>query len=251
MSEEHQAGQQRIVLASGSPRRKEILDDAGIPFEVMVPDVDEHVDDATAADPELAAKTIAERKAGAVVQELLASDDLHGAYVVLAADTTVVLDGRIFGKPHGFSEAKGMLRALSGKTHQVITGVSVWMIVAEQTGDASTNDSTDADSADNPADDSADEQPANDQQQPRISMGHRTFADVSHVTFKRLSDDVINDYLAKGESYDKAGAYAIQGEGRNLVANLEGDYDNVVGLPLRRIQELFPQIFGEPATHSA
>lgn len=222
-------GSQHIILASSSPRRKEILERAGIPFEVMTPDVDEHVDDAIAADPELAAKTIAERKAGAVVQELLASDSIHGTYVVLAADTTVVLDGRIFGKPHGFSEAKGMLRALSGKTHQVITGVSVWMIVAERTDVAS----------------------ASDPSQPRISMGHRTFADVSHVTFKRLSDDAINDYLAKGESYDKAGAYAIQGEGRNLVANLEGDYDNVVGLPLHRIQELFPQIFGDTATHSS
>jgi len=232
---------------------------------VIAPKVDEHLTKAEAADPEKAAQTIADRKAGGALQVLLADETLRGAYVILAADTMVVLNKKIFGKPHGFSEAKGMLRALSGNTHEVITGVSVWMLVATDpnlnTPDPNAQDSRSQDSSsqtlrsqDSRTQDSracnsdaekSDEGHSDAQQfAPRISMGHRTFSDVSHVTFKKLSDDEIDAYLAKGESYDKAGAYAIQGEGRNLVAHLEGDMDNVIGLPLGRIQQIFPDIFG-------
>lgn len=200
-----------VVLASGSPRRRELLEQAGVQFIVHTPatPVDETLEPDLAANPEEAAKKLAERKAGAVVQEVLAGN-YTGMLIVIGADTMVVLDGTIFGKPRSLSDAKHMLRSLSGRTHEVITAVSVWMISAPDTDD--------------------------------ISLGFRTFADVSRVTFRDLTDEEIADYLARGESFDKAGAYAIQGEGAALVDHYDGAWDTIVGLPAGRLIEEFPDL---------
>lgn len=122
-----------VILASSSPRRRELLDAAGVKFTVRTPatPVDESLEPDLAADPEEAAKKLAERKAGAVIQEVLA-ENYTGMLIVIGADTMVVLDGKIFGKPRSASDGKHMLRQLSGRTHEVITAVSVWMVAAPQ-----------------------------------------------------------------------------------------------------------------------
>lgn len=203
-----------IILASNSPRRCDLLAREGVHFIVRtaVAPVDETLDDELRANPSQAARELAKRKAGAVVQELLAVDASQRAaeVAVIGADTMVVLDGRIFGKPHSFSEGMGMLRKLSGRTHQVITGVAVFMLRTNEDG--------------------------------TVSMGTGAFSETSDVTFKELSDEEISDYLHRGESYDKAGAYAIQGAGAALVAGYEGDYDNIVGLPVSTLLDAFPAL---------
>ncbi len=206
-----------IILASNSPRRRELLEQAGVKFYVRTADQpgDETLDDELRANPSKAARELAKRKAGAVVQELLAveADQRAPEVAVVGADTMVVLDGRIFGKPHSYSEGVGMLRKLSGKTHEVITGVAVFLLKTDEDG--------------------------------RVSMGKGAFSETSEVTFKRLSDEQIADYLRKGESYDKAGAYAIQGAGADLIEGYEGDWDNIVGLPTSTLLDAFPVLRSE------
>lgn len=200
-----------VVLASASPRRKKLLEDAGVKVRVLAPT--ETVDETLEADdlvmPAEAAKKLAEKKAGAAVQELLASGE-QGMFAVIGADTMVVKGEQIFGKPRNLEDAKRMLRELAGCTHQVITGVSLWMLLVGE-GD-------------------------------EVSLGYRTFADASSVTFKELTDEEIADYLRKGESFDKAGAYAIQGEGRALVKRYDGAFDTIVGLPVERLLADYPDL---------
>ncbi len=205
-----------ILLASKSPRRKQLLEDAGIAFSVRLPEtpVDEALDDDEWADPAEASKKLAEKKAGAVVQELLAAENVEaskGLTLVVGADTIVVLDGEVFGKPRNYSHAKGMLRKLSGRTHEVITAVSLWLV----------------------------EITAPD----KVSVGFRSFTDASAVTFKALSDGEIDAYLHEGESFDKAGAYAAQGKGAALIERVDGDLDTVIGLPVTRLLRDFPEFF--------
>lgn len=205
-----------VILASNSPRRRELLDAAGVNFTVRTPvtPVDESLEPDLAADPEEAAKKLAERKAGAVIQEVL-SENYTGMFIVIGADTMVVLDGKIFGKPRSASDGKHMLRQLSGRTHEVITAVSVWMVAAPNAED--------------------------------VSLGFRTFADISRVTFRDLIDEEITDYLRKGESFDKAGAYAIQGEGASLVDHYDGSLDTIIGLPAERLIKEFPDLVNAEA----
>lgn len=205
-----------VILASNSPRRRELLDAAGVKFTVRTPvtPVDESLEPDLAADPEEAAKKLAERKAGAVIQEVL-SENYTGMLIVIGADTMVVLDGKIFGKPRSASDGKHMLRQLSGRTHEVITAVSVWMVAAPNAED--------------------------------VSLGFRTFADISRVTFRDLTDEEITKYLRKGESFDKAGAYAIQGEGAALVDHYDGSLDTIIGLPATRLIKEFPDLVNAEA----
>lgn len=205
-----------VILASNSPRRRELLDAAGVKFTVRTPvtPVDESLEPDLAADPEEAAKKLAERKAGAVIQEVL-SENYTGMLIVIGADTMVVLDGKIFGKPRSASDGKHMLRQLSGRTHEVITAVSVWMVAAPNAED--------------------------------VSLGFRTFADISRVTFRDLTDEEITKYLRKGESFDKAGAYAIQGEGAALVDHYDGSLDTIIGLPAERLIKEFPDLVNAEA----
>lgn len=212
-SDQQEAPAFRVILASASPRRKQLLEEAGVRFVVHTPQaaVDETLDPDELAMPVEAAKKLAEKKAGAVVQELLA-EQITGHYIVLGADTIVVLDGRIFGKPRNLEDAKRMLRELSGRIHEVITAVSLWMIAAPDEED--------------------------------VSLAYRTLAEKSTVTFKTLTEEEIADYLRKGESFDKAGAYAIQGEGAQLVEGFEGALDNIIGLPVERLLKEFPDLKG-------
>lgn len=205
-----------IILASNSPRRKQLLQDAGVQFRVFTPTepVDETLDADLLAQPEEAVKKLAERKAGAAVQEVLAQNP-----VGLARDRRRH-DGRArwrdLGKPYSADHAREMLRKLSGKTHQVITGVSVWMMLLNET-----------------------EENGGD---GNVSIGFRTFTETSQVTFKELTEEDINAYVATGETIDKAGAYGIQGKGAALVEGYEGDYNNIVGLPVDKLLENFPDL---------
>lgn len=199
-----------IVLASASPRRRELLARAGVPFLVRVADADESLADDLAASPHEAACAVADRKAGTVVQELLASG-ATGMYFVIGADTMVVCAGEIFGKPRNLEDATRMLGALSGVTHEVVTGVACWAVALAPDGTA--------------------------------NVGHRTFWDASQVTFKPLTSQQIADYLRCGESFDKAGAYAAQGEGAKLIDRIDGATDTVIGLPVGRLIEEFPDVF--------
>ncbi len=171
-----------IILASASPRRKELLTTAGVEFEVLVSDADETIPEGTL--PVDAAMLTAEKKALAVAEKCTDA-------VVIGADTIVVLDGRILGKPKDEADAKAMLRFLSGREHEVITGVC-------------------------------------------LTDGIKTekFAQVSKVKFYELTDAEIAAYVATKEPNDKAGAYGIQGKGCVLVEGIEGDYFNIVGLPV-------------------
>lgn len=200
----------KVILASESPRRRDLLARAGVKFTVHASQVDETLEPDLLANPPEGCKKLAERKAGAVVQEILADPEFAGMLIVLGADTMVVHAGEIFGKPRNLSDAKRMLRRLSGDTHQVVTAVSVWMVATNDEG--------------------------------KVSLGFRTFHDTAHVTFHELTDQQIADYLRCGESFDKAGAYAAQGEGAKLIANIEGDRDTVIGLPVTRLLREFPDL---------
>ena len=176
----------KIVLASKSPRRSEILKNAGIDFTVRVADADETIPDGTK--PQDAVVFLAARKAMAVER---AEDEL-----VLGADTVVVLDNKVLGKPKDREDAYNMLRSLSGRVHSVFTGVCA-------IGNG-------------------------------ISI---TFAEETKVEFLPLTDKEILNYIDSNEPYDKAGAYGIQGLASKFVRGIEGDYFNVVGLPISRTYE--------------
>ena len=178
------AGISSLTLASGSPRRRELLADLGIAFQIMVSNVAETL--APDLPPEEQAIALAEEKARAVASGIETG-------VVLGADTVVVLDGKLLGKPEDDADAIDMLRLLSGREHRVVTGVAV---IDAATGSL------------------------------------RSSAVSSVVRFHDLSDDDIAAYVATGEPQDKAGAYAIQGLGGDLVSDLDGCFSNVVGLPL-------------------
>lgn len=209
-----------VILASKSPRRKQLLEEAGVKFTVLTgsSEVDESLEPDLRAQPAEAVKKLAERKAGAVVQEILAQNPV-GLGIIIGADTTVVLDGEMYGKPYSADHAREMLARLSGRTHEVITGVSVWMILLNET-----------------------EEKGGD---GKVSLAFRSFTESSYVTFKELSEKDINAYVATGETIDKAGAYGIQGKGGALVEKYEGDYNNIVGLPVDALLKNFPDILKE------
>lgn len=209
-----------VILASKSPRRKQLLEEAGVSFTVFTgsSEVDESLEPDLRAQPAEAVKKLAERKAGAVVQDIMAQNPV-GLGIVIGADTTVVLDGEMLGKPYSADHAREMLGRLSGRTHEVITGVSVWMVLLNET-----------------------EEKGGD---GKVSLAFRSFSESSFVTFKELSTEDINAYVATGETIDKAGAYGIQGKGGKLVERLEGDFNNVVGLPVDTLLKNFPDILKE------
>lgn len=179
----------KVILASGSPRRKELLESLGWPFDVIVSDVDEHL--LPKEDPVAMAKRLAESKA------LSVSVDFPEAYVI-GSDTIVTIDGQVLGKPADREESLKMLRLLNGKTHRVYSGVA-------------------------------------------LCSGDRMFSDVecTEVTFRQLDEDALSAYVESEEGLDKAGSYAIQGQGALLVQSIHGCYFNVVGLPLYALSCLF------------
>ena len=200
-----------IVLASASPRRRQLLEDAGVAFRVHVADADEALDDELAANPVEAVKELAKRKAMAAIEQLV-TPEYRGTMAVIGADTMVVFRGRIFGKPKDREDAERMLRSLSGHGHDVHTAVSFWMV------DASSGDD--------------------------VGVFNRTFVDTTYVYFKELTDDQIAAYIDSGDPFDKAGAYGIQSGAAAFVDHIEGEYDTVVGFPVARMKREFPDLFG-------
>ena len=180
-----------LILASGSPRRRELLAKMGYSFETCSPDVDEHV----GGHPRDIVLTLARRKA-----EAAAADIPEG--IVIASDTLVSLDGAPLGKPVDAADARRMLRALSGREHEVFSGVCVL--------DARTG-------------------------------WQRAVAVRTGVTFRPLSDAEIDAYIATGEPMDKAGAYGIQGGAGRFVAALDGSFENVMGFPVDEVEALLRQ----------
>ena len=199
-----------IVLASASPRRRQLLEDAGLRFRVHAVDADETLDDNLLEEPLEAVKKLAERKAKAAVEELV-DDEYDGTMVVIGSDTMVVLRGEIFGKPVDVADAERMLRALSGCGHDVNTAVSVWVVHAPKGQD--------------------------------VGLFYRTFVDTTYMYFKDLTDEQVADYIASGDPFDKAGAYGIQSGAGAFVDHIEGSLDTVIGFPVERLQKEFPEIF--------
>jgi septum formation protein len=181
-----------LILASGSPQRRAILEQLGIPFSVVVSDVEE-LERGRAEDVAVAN---ARRKAEAVAA-------LHPDALVLGADTVVCLDDTLYGKPPTSGEAAEMLRALSGQRHEVVGGLYL-------TGEGRA-----------------------------LTAVARTA-----VRFRELSEELIAWYLKSGEWRERAGGYAIQGRGAALVAEIDGDYLNVVGLPVAALLERAPELLG-------
>jgi septum formation protein len=190
----------RLILASASPRRRELLERLGLPFEVRPSGIEEPL--AAGVPASTLATTLARAKAADIADRLRAAGE---AALVLGADTLVVFDGQPLGKPTSQGDARAMLRALRGRSHEVVTAVVV-----------------------------RDAEPAGRE---------LTEAVVSQVLMRDYTDDEIAAYVATGEPDDKAGAYAVQGRGRRLVSRVDGCYTNVVGLPLRTTARLL-QAFG-------
>lgn len=190
----------KLILASASPRRAEILRNAGFDFEILPTEVDESVRPRESAAEYV--RRLAEEKARAAAQKLAAKFQRDSA-VIIAADTSVVLGEIILGKPTSLEEARAMLRRLSGKTHDVLTGLAVLPLR------------------------NADIQPA---------------VESTRVTFARMTAHEIEDYVASGEPFDKAGAYAIQGRCGRFITRIEGCYFNVMGLPLARLYSILREI---------
>jgi len=188
----------RLILASASPRRAELLRAAGIAFDVLAADVDESVLPGEA--PEAHVRRLAGAKVDAVRPRA-------GERPVLGADTVVVVDAEILGKPRDRDDAVRMLRLLSGRTHLVMTGVAL---------------SGGADAQGSP--------PAPERPAPEVA--------VTTVEFARLTEGEIDWYVASGEPADKAGAYAVQGLASRFVTRIDGSYSNVVGLPVALVYKL-------------
>lgn len=182
----------RIILASQSPRRQQLIANIISDFSVVVSQAEEVLPEGIP--PEEAPAYLAGLKAQAVAADY--PDD-----IVIGADTVVILDGAVLGKPCDKDDAARMLRALSGKTHTVITGCVI------------------------------------------VKDGQKTsFSDITRVEFYPLDDREIIEYIATGEPLDKAGAYGIQGRGCVLVKRIEGDFFNVMGLPVARLKRVLERV---------
>jgi septum formation protein len=205
-----------IVLASASPRRQELLHNAGIPFTVQAANINERpLAGESARD---CAERLAREKAMAVFQS-------RPQQCVLGADTIVVVADTILGKPGDAEDAARMLRLLAGRTHAVITGVClVGPVAGGQWSEASKSKIARVAGR-------IDRKPTTGHP-PLATALERTASESTLVTFCELSDDEIRDYIATGEPMDKAGAYAIQGVASRWIPRIDGSYSNVVGLPV-------------------
>ncbi len=192
-----------VILASASPRRRELLGQIGINFRIQVSEADEEIE---VLNPDEMVRELSARKAEAVMTQLAQKE----GSLVIGADTVVSCDGVILGKPVDAEDAKRMLRLLSGRSHEVYTGVT--LLYGEE------------------------------------SRRH-TFYERTAVHFAPMTEREIEDYVATGDPMDKAGAYGIQGICARYITGIEGDYNNVVGLPVGRLyQELktvCPEILSE------
>lgn len=190
----------KIILASASPRRRELLEQIGLAFEVRVSDVEEKV---TVSDPGQVVEELSRQKAEAV---LAALEEMEEDVLVIGSDTVVALEGHILGKPSDAEDAAGMLEELSGRSHEVYTGVT--LLYRPGAGESGGSQEC-----------------------------RKTFHERTKVAFYPLTEQEISDYVSSGECLDKAGAYGIQGIFARHVQGIEGDYYNVVGLPVGRLYQ--------------
>ncbi len=181
----------KIILASASPRRREIMDKLNLSYRVIVPNIDETLNEELPLEKQI--EDLAYRKAMAIKKNR--RDDL-----VIAADTVVVVNHHILGKPHSLSEARKMMKMLSGKTHRVITSIAI--------------------------------------------LGQEEYVDhdVAYVTFSKLNDQEIEDYIQTREPYDKAGGYAIQGWASVFIPRMKGSFYTVMGFPLHLVYNKFREL---------
>ena len=185
----------KLILASASPRRATVLREAGLSFTVLSSAVDETP--IPGESPQALVQRLADGKA-----ELVAARAV-GSAIVIAADTEVVLDGHVLGKPRTSDDARNILKQLSGRTHSVMTGVALIRL-------------------------------------PDCERRH--FVETTLVHFATLSEEEITEYLASEEPFDKAGAYAIQGRAGRFIPRIEGCYFNIVGLPLARLYQVLSEL---------
>ena len=184
-----------IILASASPRRKEILENTNVKFKIMASSIEEL---------RLEGESPCQMVMRLAFEKGIDIASRQKSDLVISADTIVVLDNTVLGKPKDEIEARKMITSLSGRTHQVITGISLINL---------------------------------DNNKKIIDYV------ISNVKFKNLSEEDINDYIRTKESLDKAGAYGIQGYGALLVEEIQGDYFNIVGLPISRLSDLLKNYF--------
>ncbi len=231
-------GKRTVILASNSPRRRELLELGGIDYLVDASDIDE---DLLITDGAGLVEELSKRKAEAVAKR-------HPNSLLIGADTVVVLEDQILGKPKDEEDAKKMLRKLSGKTHLVMTGVSVvetgnrQELPAKETGNRQEIPAKEIGNRQEAAETGEVNEGKNNNEigtseasEDGVIRRVTTFHETTEVTFYELSEDEIEDYVLTGEPLDKAGAYGIQGRGTLLVKEIKGDYNNVVGLPLARL----------------
>jgi septum formation protein len=190
----------KLILASASPRRREILATLGVDFTVRTADADETCE---LADPGARVEAISLKKCLAVWDMLVAEGEADEDTVILASDTLVTADGLFLGKPRDAEDARDMIRFLQGRTHTVASGLAI-------------------------------------RYRGRTVTSH----ELTGVTFAPMSEAEIETYVATGESFGKAGGYAIQGFASRYIKGIEGDYFNVVGLPVRRLYETLRMVFG-------
>ena len=202
-----------MILASGSPRRRDLLEQAGLEFEVIVSDVEEIV---TKTNPDEVVLELSEQKCAAVANGFMQNvpsnlgnliDLETGGILVIGADTVVSLDSKILGKPEDAKDALKMLMNLSGRVHEVYTGVTCKVLKY------------------------------NSFTEGMLEMDSFSFFVETKVNMYPFDEYEALDYIATGEPMDKAGAYGIQGIGERLVESINGDYNNVVGLPLSRLMK--------------
>ena len=191
--------ERRFILASGSPRRREILDALGFEYEIITTNAEENVD-TQGMTPEQTVRELADAKGRAVAQSF--TENRGCDIIIISADTVVVSEGKILGKPKDRQDAKQMLMKLSGGKHSVLTGLCLWQL------------------------------------NPDYGSKGCTVCAKTDVYFKELSEEMIEAYLDTGEYTDKAGGYGIQEMGALLVDKIDGDYFNVVGFPVNLFYEL-------------
>ena len=190
------ANPMRVILASKSPRRKEILENLGLKFDIIVADADESSD---IRDPELLVQELARIKGRAVLERL----DRTEEFLLIACDTLVYAEGEFLGKPKDKADARRMMNLLSGKAHLVVSGLYLNCCGKETSVSA-----------------------------------------VTKVGFDQLTEAEIEEYISTDEPYDKAGGYAVQGKACVFVNGLDGDYFNVVGLPVNLLYRTLKEAFG-------
>ena len=190
-----------IYLASKSPRRTELLQQIGVEHKIIDIEVDENISSSNSPQENVRALSVLKCQEG--VRKVI-TDDV-GSFPVLAADTIVVLGDKVFGKPESESEAISMLLKLSGKTHIVMTGVTVGIISKDQ-------------------------------------AKFHTINVASNVEFTKLTEIDCKEYCKTNEPFDKAGSYGIQGYGSAFIKKIDGSYSNIVGLPIHEVVELFKEL---------